>query len=157
MITDWCFWMIEMDGFDHFKIFEINCAGKLDVVSMLLQLPLAFVRNSVFFLSSFIFLWSGLCFNCQYMGCWQEIQPHCPEQTAPYLSYHCLFSFGLSVSGIPICFDFLGHIVKDSCFYLLLLCQNDPLKPEQIFQFHSQMGQMEELTSAVTKFPLECC
>lgn len=60
------------------------------------------------------------------------------------------------MSGIPICFDLVGHIVKDSCFYLLLY-QNDSLKPEQIFQFHSQMDQMEELTSAVTKFPLECC
>lgn len=105
-------------------------------MSMVLQLPLAFVGNNVFFLFSFIFLWSVLCFNYQYIGCWQEMQPHCLEQTVLYLSYNCLFSFGLSVSGIPICFDLLGHIVKDSCFYLLLF-QNDLLKSEQIFQFHS--------------------
>lgn len=120
---------------------------------MVLQLPLAFVGNNVSFLFSFLFLRSVLCFNYRYIVCWQEIQAHCLEQTVLYLSYNCLFSFGLSVSGIPICFDLLAHIVKDSCFYLLY--KNDPLKSEQIFQFCSQMGQMEELSSAVTRIPSE--
>lgn len=122
-------------------------------MSMVLQLPLAFVGNNVFFLFSFVFLWSVLCFNYQYIACWQEIQPHCLEQTVQYLSYNSLF-FWIISEWNPYLLWFASHIMKDSCFYLLLY-QNDLLNSEQIFQFHSQMGQMEELTSAATRIPSE--
>jgi len=103
---------------------------------MVLQLPLAFLGN-IFLLFSLRFLLSVLCFHYHHIICWHDTEPRCLEQTVLNVFYNCLFSVGLPVSGNPICFDLLAHIVKDSCFYLPILHQNDPLKSEQIFLFHS--------------------
>ena len=157
MVKDQRFWMIEMDAFDCFEIFETKCAGKqLSAVSMVLQLPLAFVGNNVFFLFSFVFLWSVLCFNYQYIACWQEIQPHCLEQTVQYLSYNCLFSFGLSVNGIPICFDLLVILWKIPAF-IFFYTKMIFWTLSKYFSFTLKWARWKSWLLLPQEFPLKCC